>query len=483
MLDQFEPKLLWKHFAQICRIPHPSYHEEALIQQLEAFADQQKLEHFRDRVGNLIIRKPASPGCERAPGVVLQSHVDMVPQKTDDSSHNFQRDPIQPRIVDGWVHATDTTLGADNGIGVAASLAALECKELRHGPLEALFTINEESGMDGAKGLEPGRLQGELLLNLDSEQEGEVYVGCAGGIDVSARLPLQRQALKPDQTGLQLIVRGLVGGHSGLDIHLGRGNANRLLASLLQQLGQQIDLQLIDFRGGTLRNAIARRAEALIAVPTAELDRFRSQLESLKQRLIEQYQQTEPQLAVGLLEEPLEDEAALDTDSCQQLISAILACPHGVEQMHPELEGVVETSTNLAAVRMTEDSAELMSLTRSAVETERDKLCQRIERQLAPFGADCTFDGAYPGWSPQLDSPLLETLQQVHQQQFGKPAEVMVIHAGLECGLLQAAYPNWQMISFGPTIRFPHSPSEKVEIASVERFWDYLAAVLEALAK
>ncbi|RDE25105.1 aminoacyl-histidine dipeptidase [Motiliproteus coralliicola] len=482
MLDQLEPKLLWHHFAQICRIPHPSYHEEALIQQLEAFAEQQQLEHFRDRAGNLIIRKPASLGCEQAPGVILQSHVDMVPQKTDDSGHDFQRDPIQPRIVDGWVHATDTTLGADNGIGVAASLAALESTELRHGPLEALFTINEESGMDGAKGLEPGRLQGELLLNLDSEQEGELYVGCAGGIDASARLPLQRQALNPDQTGLQLIVRGLAGGHSGLDIHLGRGNANQLLAGLLQQLGQQFELQLIDFRGGTLRNAISRRAEALIAVPSSQCEQFRAALEPLKQKLIEQFQQVEPQLAIGLLEEPLDNETALDADSYQRLIEAILACPHGVERMHPDLDGVVETSNNLAAVRVAEQSAELQCLARSAIEAQRDKLCQRISQQLTPFGADCHFDGAYPGWSPQLNSPLLATLQQVHQQQFGQPAEVMVIHAGLECGLLQTAYPNWQMISFGPTIRFPHSPGEKVEIASVERFWDYLGAVLKALA-
>ena len=486
MLEQLRPQLLWRHFEQICAIPHPSYYEAALIKKLEAFADSQGLQHLRDRVGNLIIRKPASPGNEQAPGIVLQSHLDMVPQKSDDSDHDFVNDPILPRIVDGWVLATDTTLGADNGIGVAAILAVLEAHDLEHGPLEALLTVNEESGMDGARGLEPGLLNGSLLLNLDSEQEAELYVGCAGGIDATAEIELNRSDISANTSAtdetltVKLIVRGLQGGHSGLDINLGRANANQLLAQLLQQLESELSLALINFDGGSLRNAIARRAEALIQT-SAPIEVIRSAVTRFKAALHQQYSQTEPQLDIGVLQTDAH-QPPLTANSQQQLLAAVLQCPHGMIQMHPQIDGVVETSNNLARVQITENRAQLQCLARSADESQRDALCQQIKTALAPMSATVGFDGAYPGWTPDLASPLLQTMQQQHQQLFGHKADIKVIHAGLECGLLAAAYPHWQMISFGPTICFPHSPAEKVETASVERFWHYLTASLKQLA-
>ncbi len=489
MLDQLTPQPLWRHFEQICAIPHPSYHEQALIEQLQRFADSQGLQHQRDRVGNLIIRKPATAGLEQAEGIVLQSHLDMVPQKTDDSNHDFINDPIQPRIVDGWVHATDTTLGADNGIGVAAILALLEAKDIEHGPLEALFTINEESGMDGAHGLEPGLLNDTLLLNLDSEQEAELYVGCAGGIDATAQIELERAQPLTATTptiAIKLIVRGLAGGHSGLDINLGRGNANRLLAQLIEQLQAQHVVALVDFNGGNLRNAIARRAEAVLTIDSDQLDTVRQIVQQIRSQWQQQYLTTEPQIDIGLLQTDTNDcpdTRPLTPTSQQRLLDAILACPHGMIRMHPELDGVIETSNNLAQVCLTAQNAQLLCLARSADDAELNNLCRQIDTALAPFQAQLHFDGAYPGWTPELDSPLLASMQQLHQQLFGIEAEIKVIHAGLECGLLAAAYPNWQMISFGPTICFPHSPGEKVEIASVERFWRYLCQALTALAK
>ena len=477
--SELTPAPLWQHFAQICAIPHPSRHEAALITRLQAFADAQGLSHQRDRAGNLIIRKPAYPGLERAPGVVLQSHLDMVPQKAEHSDHDFLHDPIRWRAVDGWVCATDTTLGADNGIGVAAILAVLGDPNLRHGPLEALLTVNEEAGMDGAKGLQPGILQGSLLLNLDSEEEGELYIGCAGGIDATATLPMERQA-RPLSGAILVTLGGLHGGHSGLDIHLGRGNANRLLAALLQPSVNTGAATLLAFEGGSLRNAIPRRAEALLgcsADPHALLARLQQRAADLTQ----QWTAAEPRLQIRV--QPVTaDERPLTQGAAERLLRAVLDCPNGVYRLDPLLDGVVETSSNLARVVLGADHAELQCLVRSAREPDRDELCQTIATRLAPLEATLHCDGAYPGWTPNPASPLLATLEAAHRQCFGHAAKIKVIHAGLECGILAAAYPHWEMISFGPTIRFPHSPSEKVEIASVARFWDYLCAVLARLA-
>ncbi|HEY5716877.1 MAG TPA: aminoacyl-histidine dipeptidase [Motiliproteus sp.] len=481
-LHTLAPAALWQQFEQICAIPHPSRHEEALIAHIQAFADLHGLSHQRDRAGNLILRKPASPGLEQAPGVVLQSHLDMVPQKAEHSSHNFLTDPIRCRVEAGWVLATDTTLGADNGIGVAAILAVLADPQLRHGPLEALLTVNEEAGMDGAMGLEPGILQGQLLLNLDSEEEGELYIGCAGGIDATATLPLQRsaQAAHPSNT-LQITLSGLHGGHSGLDIHLGRGNANCLLAELVQPLVEQQRCTLISFEGGSLRNAIPRRSEVILGVES-DLSELQAELQQRAAALQQQWAAAEPQLQLQISAGSIQ-EAPLTQASAQKLLQAILTCPNGVYRMDPALEGVVETSSNLARVILSEEQAEIQCLVRSARETARDEMCQAISATLQALGATITLAGAYPGWTPNPTSPLLATMNRLHQQQFGTLAEIKVIHAGLECGILATAYPHWDMISFGPTIRFPHSPSEKVEIASVERFWRYLCNALAHLAQ
>ena len=471
------PTKLWEIFDLFTQHPRPSRHEESVLQAIEALCDQPELSHRRDEIGNLIISKPATAGMENRQGVVMQGHIDMVPQKNADSDHDFEKDPIRTYIEDGWVSAHGTTLGADNGIGVAAALAVLVSTDIPHGPLELLITIDEESGMTGAYGLKAGWLEGSILLNLDTEDEGELYVGCAGGVDISANIPMQYEAVADDAIALEIAIRGLRGGHSGLDIDQGRGNANKLLARFLLTYGDELGVRVAQFNGGTLRNAIARESFTHICIPGANESKFMAQLNTFEQVVKTEYGTVEPNLTITA------DTIALPShvytpESCNKVVQSVSACIHGVTRMSPEFEGVVESSNNLAIVKSEGDVVSILCLARSLSDTARDDLGLSIKATFDMIGAQTKLSGEYPGWKPNPNSKVLTLMSEVYQKLYGVIPAVKVIHAGLECGLLGKPYPHWDMISFGPTIRHAHSPDEKVHIESVEKFWEYLVASL-----
>ncbi|BFM11081.1 aminoacyl-histidine dipeptidase [Simiduia litorea] len=479
-LAQLQPATLWRHFQMLCDTPRPSKQEQAVVDKILHFAKIHQLSAQLDQVGNVIIRKAASPGMENRQGVVLQSHLDMVAQKNNDTRHDFTRDPITPVATGEWISANGTTLGADNGIGVAAILAVLESQDIAHGPLEALFTIDEEAGMTGAKGLSPNLLQGSLLFNLDTEAEGELYVGCAGGIDVNASLTIEWQATEASQAALTLDVRGLAGGHSGLDIHLGRGNANQLAALFIARLSDALPVQIASFNGGSLRNAIPREAALCFLVPKHLLDAVKAAFRKFSADMQQRYQHVEPRLALSL-SETSQPERAMTSVQSRLLCSALLTCPSYPLRMSDSLPGVVETSNNLARVSFEGDRVDICCLVRSLLDTARDDLAANLCRHFQMIGADSMTKGAYPGWTPNMASPLLAVMRDVYRNKYHKDPAIKVIHAGLECGLLGAIYPEWDMISFGPTIDGAHSPDEKVHIASVAGFWDCLIAGLAAV--
>lgn len=481
-LSQLSPTLLWRFFDTICSIPHPSKHEAALCSWIRNWAAEQHISVDSDAVGNLILRKPATPGMEDRKGVILQAHLDMVPQANADSGHDFTRDPIRPRIDGEWVRATGTTLGADNGIGAAACLAVLADNTLQHGPLEVLLTIDEEAGMTGAFNLAPGLLQGEILLNTDSEQDGEVYMGCAGGIDATARFHFQPQAVAADQVALRLAIKGLRGGHSGVNIHQGRGNANQLLARLLTTTAEFTPFALASLSGGTLRNAIPREAEAVIVLNDDDAAALPAQLApaiaALQRELLEI--DANLQITLELCATPAE---VLDADTQRRLLAALIACPNGVIRMSQAITGVVETSTNLGVIRTEGHSVFIQCLIRSLNDAGRRHVEQMVSQLFTLAGAEIELAGAYPGWAPDPHSPIMHQLRATHEQLFGSAPHIMVIHAGLECGLFKASYPHWDMVSFGPTIQGAHSPDEKVHIPAVERFWQLLTRLLAEIPR
>jgi len=479
-LSNLSPGPLWSFFEQICSIPHPSHHEQALADWIAGWARGEGLEVHRDNAGNLIINKPATAGMESRKGVILQAHLDMVPQKNTDVAHDFSRDPIRPFVDGEWVTARDTTLGADNGIGVASTLAVLADRTLRHGPLEVLLTVNEEAGMSGARELEPGLLKGKILINTDAEQEGEIYMGCAGGVNANLRLPVSRTEVGPGQAAFALSLTGLKGGHSGCDIHLERGNANKLMARLLCHLGQQLPLQLGALSGGSLRNAIPREAMAILTVPAQSADLLAAEVSAFQALLQQEFGAIEPTLRLGLTSH---DTPAwvLDTETQTRLLNLLMALPNGVMAMSGQIDGVVETSTNLGVVHQQQDHVHIQCLLRSLVDSRREQLQQMFDSVAQLAGAELQFDGLYPGWAPNLRSPIMATVRQLYQDTYGSRPQIMVIHAGLECGLFKAAYPHWDMVSFGPTIRFPHSPDEKVHIPSVGKYWQLLVGLLEQI--
>lgn len=479
-LSTLNPNSLWSFFSQICAIPHPSKHEAALSLWIQQWANSEGLTVKEDKVGNLIIKKPATPGMENRKGVILQAHIDMVPQANAATRHDFTRDPIQPYVDGEWVRARGTTLGADNGIGAAACLAVLADKRLKHGPLEVLLTVDEEAGMGGAFGLEAGWLEGEILLNTDSEQDGEVYMGCAGGINANIRFPVARVASNSDASAYTLTIKGLRGGHSGVNIHQERGNANKLIARLIHGLQQTLPVQLSQIDGGTLRNAIPREASALIAIPAAEAARLVEQVALLRQELQEELKEVDAGLEIDLIQSTL-PATVMAPDAQQRLLYALLACPNGVIRMNQAIAGVVETSTNLGIITTTEDQIQIQCLIRSLNQTGRHYVEQMILSLFTLAGAECHFDGAYPGWAPDPASPIMQLLQQSHTRLFGYEPKIMVIHAGLECGLFKSAYPHWDMVSFGPTIQGAHSPDERVHIPAVEHFWQLLCELLTVI--
>ena len=472
-----EPKGLWKHFDKICSIPHPSKHEEKIVAALVEFAKANNIEYKVDETGNVIMRKPASKGMENRKGVILQAHVDMVPQKNNDTKHDFEKDPILPRINGEWVCATGTTLGADNGIGVSAALAVLEDKELVHGPIEALFTIDEETGMTGAFGLKAGELNGDILLNLDSETEGELYVGCAGGVDATIRFDFKKEAMPAGYQALILSVKGMKGGHSGMDIILGRGNANKTLFRVLKAL-EKFDCRLGEINGGSLRNAIPREAFCTIAIPTAKLSEAKVEVKNFESIVKNELSAVEPDVTISL-EETCSCSFLIDQDTARKVIRTVYACPNGIYRMSDSMENLVETSSNLAIVKTEGEQIVACALLRSSVDTAKADFAEMMASVVELAGGKIEFTGGYPGWKPNMHSPILETMTATYKKLFGRTPKVMAIHAGLECGLLGGVYKNWDMISFGPTIKHPHSPDEKVNINSVKLFWDYLTETLK----
>jgi dipeptidase D len=481
-LKHLQPQSVWSHFATLCAIPRPSLHEAALRDHLIAWAKARGIGTRVDAVGNLILDKPASPGCENRPGVILQGHLDMVTQANAGTVHDFERDPIHTVTRDGWVIAEDTTLGADNGIGVALALAALEEPGLLHPPLEVLLTVNEESGMDGARGLLPGTLQGTTLINLDTEEWGHFYLGCAGGVDVEVHHALAQEDLPPGYALWRLEVAGLRGGHSGIDIHLGRGNAIKLLTEALLCLAGRFDLRLIELQGGSARNALPREAFAVFALPAAEAAQLggwtKQRLEIWRQRFAE----TDPTVTLTCRPGEAASGQTVARADRNNLIDFLDRAAYGVEKMSEVFPGVVETSNNLGVASLADGEFSADFLVRSLHDAGLHFLADQLIGQAAAHGMQAAKDGAYPGWTPNPDSNLLALCQRVFTAQFGQPANLQVIHAGLECGLLAASHPQLDMISFGPDIRGAHAPGERVEIASVERCWQLLKAVLQALA-
>ncbi|MCG6369904.1 aminoacyl-histidine dipeptidase [Vibrio fluvialis] len=477
-ISKLSPAPVWQFFDKICSIPHPSKHEEALAQYIIGWAKEQGLDVRRDPTGNVFIKKPATPGMEHKKAVVLQAHIDMVPQKNEDTDHDFAKDPIQPYIDGEWVTAKGTTLGADNGIGMATCLAVLASTEIKHGPLEVLLTIDEEAGMTGAFGLEAGWLEGEILLNTDSEQEGDVYMGCAGGVDGALTFDIQREALPAGYVTRQLTLKGLKGGHSGCDIHTGRGNANKLIARFLAGHAQELDLRLIEFRGGSLRNAIPREAFVTVAIPAdnqTKLDElFTTYTELLKAEL--------GRVETNLVTFNEAKEAALGVFALadqQRVIAALNACPNGVIRMSDDIEGVVETSLNVGVITTDEQQIKVLCLIRSLIDSGRSQVESMLTSVAELAGADIAFSGAYPGWKPDADSEIMHIFRDMYEGIYGHKPNIMVIHAGLECGLFKKPYPQMDMVSFGPTIKFPHSPDEKVKIDTVGLFWEQMIALLE----
>ncbi|WP_345843586.1 aminoacyl-histidine dipeptidase [Shewanella algae] len=479
-LSQLQPQPLWQWFEQICTIPHPSKHEAALSQYIQNWAKDRQLEVIEDKVGNLIIRKDATPGMENRKPVVIQAHIDMVPQKNADKEHDFVKDPIQPWIDGDWVKAQGTTLGADNGIGMASALAILGSDDIPHGPLEVLLTIDEEAGMTGAFGLEAGMLRGEILINTDSEQEGEIYMGCAGGVDAEITLPMVWEATGDGFQAFNLTLSGLKGGHSGVNIHLGRGNANKLLARFLFEHSESLQLELAEFNGGSLRNAIPREASATILVPAEQAAALSEATAAFQALLREELAVADPAACLTLTEVPLPAKV-MSEQSQNTLIDLLHACPNGVMRMSDEIEGVTETSLNLGVINTSEQDVKLLCLIRSLIDSGRSQIEGMLIALANLAGAEIDLSGAYPGWKPDSQSPVMAIVRDTYQDIYHKEPVIMVIHAGLECGLFKEPYPAMDMVSIGPTIRFPHSPDEMVNITTVGQYWQLLLAVLERI--
>ncbi|MFO7829070.1 MAG: aminoacyl-histidine dipeptidase, partial [Bacteroidales bacterium] len=477
-IRNLEPKIVWDIFQQLCDIPRPSKKERKAVDFAKKFGEDLGLETIVDEVGNVIIKKPATKGMEDRKTVVLQGHLDMVPQKNSDIDHDFEKDPIQAYVDGEWVTAKDTTLGADNGIGVAAALAVLKSNEIEHGPLEVLLTIDEETGMTGARALKPGILDADILINTDSEDEGELYIGCAGGVDTNAKFYYKEESVPADTIAYRLDVKGMKGGHSGLDIALGRGNAAKVLNRFLFQVNKSLDIRLADIQVGNLRNAIPREGYAVVAVPNAQVGEFKNFVDELIPVIKDELSVTEPGLQIAYKEAELPG-TVIDEKTQNNLIKGVYGCPNGVMRMSDAMEGLVETSTNLAVVKKDEGFIRAETLQRSSVDSAKEDLANMIRCVFELAGAEVVHAGDYPGWKPNIKSPILKTMQDVYDNKWGKVPEIKGIHAGLECGIIMENYPDLDTISFGPTINFPHSPDEKVNIETVKKFYDFLIETLK----
>lgn len=482
VLSSLQPKELWKHFDKILSIPHCSGNEEQLAEYLLAYAKNQKLQAEKDSNGNVVIHVPATPGHENAPVVVLQGHMDMVGEKNSDIDHDFFKDPISVELNGEWVTAKGTTLGADNGIGLAAALALVESEGVVHGPLELLFTVDEEVGLTGAGKLEPGFLEGKMMLNLDSEELGAVYIGCSGGGDSTITLPVETVDAPAGTKGFVLKVSGLKGGHSGIDIHENRGNAIKILTRVLLEALKTQPCHLAGLRGGSKRNAIPREAEAELMVLETGVEEFAEIIGGETAKIKEELGSLESDLAVVIQPAEQPFNKVLDTKSQETVLVLIRDLPHGVEAMSKDIEGLVETSNNVATVSTGGDGFVIGTSTRSSIAEDLQKLRDKIRSISEAAGAAVEENIPYPGWKPNLESELLSTVKLVHKKEFGKEPELKAIHAGLECGIIGEKFPGMDMISIGPWIEHPHSPGERVNFPSVETFWKLLTAVLAELA-
>ena len=480
-IRNLSPQHVWGYFHDLTQIPRPTGHMDAVTRYILAFGKESGLETLQDKTGNIVIRKPATPGMEHCKTEIIQGHLDMVPQKNAATVHNFETDPIDAYIDGDWVTARDTTLGADNGIGVALALAVLSDNTLKHGPVEALFTVDEEVGMDGAFGLKPGFLKGEILINADSEEEGELFVGCAGGADLNISFQFKEDIAIPEgDVAVKLSLTGLKGGHSGVDIHLGRANANKLMFRFLKEAVRDYGARLSSIDGGSLRNAIPREAVAIITIPGDNVEALWELVADYQDMFRTEYQGIEE--SVLFVAEPAELPASLIPEEIQDdLINAIEGCQNGVISMLADFPGTVETSTNLASVKKSDQLIEIKILTRSSSESRKEQICSSLESVFALAGAKVEYGSSYGGWQPNIKSEILGVMQRVYEQKFGRTPNVKVMHAGLECGIIQTVYPDMDMISFGPDLQYPHSPDERVSISSVQKVWTFLTETLAAM--
>ncbi len=473
---ELQPERLWNNFEDLNAVPRPSKKEEKIIAFMESFLQRSGLDYTVDEVGNIIARKPASAGMENRKPVVLQAHLDMVHQKNSDKNFDFENQGIQSYVDGEWVTADGTTLGADNGIGVAAIMTVLESDSIAHPPLEALFTIDEETGMTGAHHLKPGLLNGEILLNLDTEDDDELSIGCAGGVDTTINWSYSEEETPSGYKAYTIKLTGLKGGHSGMDIIYGRGNANKIMNRILWRI-RVLRVRISGVDGGGLRNAIPRESVCLVAVPEENTSQLRQEIDQLQQELKDEFSTTDPNLKLELLDESLPEKVMSSSDQ-EKLIYAIQCCHDGIRRMSPDVDDLVETSNNVARVLVNNSNAEVLCLQRSNREAAKMDMAYSVAAPFKLIGAEVEHSGSYPGWKLDPNSPMLLVMKDLYRELFSEDPRVIACHAGLECGLLGQHYPDIEMISFGPTIRHPHSPDEKVNIASVQKFWDYF---LEAL--
>jgi dipeptidase D len=480
IVDNLEPKLLWKRFEEITKIPRCSKHEEKIRQYLLDFAKQEKLKSKTDKSGNVLITKPASPGMENKPTVVLQSHMDMVCEKNSDVKHDFDKDPIKLRRDGDILTADGTTLGADDGIGVATTLAILGDNNLKHGPIEGLFTVDEETGLTGAFALESDMLTGKIMLNIDSEDFGVITVGCAGGGESKITLPLKKQTVGKELLHLKIKISGLRGGHSGVDIHKQRGNAIKIIARILWKASKKHLFFLSDIKGGDKHNAIPRESTATVSIRKDYKNGFISDLKKETKIILDEINPIDPGLKIDL--EYIESaDHALDKHSQLKLLNLIHGLPHGVHQMNYEIPGLVDTSTNLATLKIENDEAIMGLSSRSSIWSALQDMRDRIHAIAELSGAKVDEDTPYPGWKPNLDSKLLKKSKIIFKEMYGKDPVVEAIHAGLECGIIGEKFPGMDMISIGPTIKYPHSPEEQVHINTVEKFFDFVVKILQTV--
>lgn len=481
-IRNLEPKALWNNFTDLNAVPRASKKEEQVIAFMKQFGENLGLETQVDKVGNVIIRKPASKGMEDRKPIVMQSHLDMVHQKNSDTHFDFETQGIEMYVDGDWVRAKGTTLGADNGLGVATIMAILESTTIKHPALEALFTIDEETGMTGAMGLEGGLLKGEILLNLDTEEDDEIGIGCAGGIDVTAARTYILQKPIDQSSAFSISVKGLQGGHSGMDIHKGFGNANKIINRLLYKATEDFDAQIATIDGGSLRNAIPRESKATVVILNNLKEAFLAEAEVLINDIKNEYKYLEPSLSIEITTDtmPLE---VMDSSTQKLLIKAVYAAHNGVYRMSPTIPDLVETSNNVARILVKNGNIHIGCLTRSSVESSKMDLANNLKATFELMGCDVNLSGNYPGWEPNPESAILKVLDEIYKKMNGKPAHIAACHAGLECGILGKNYPEMDMISFGPTIKGAHSPDERASISSTQKYWKFVLEILENIPK